>query len=129
MNARPDTSVIPHPDTPVIGDEQILEISNYQIEILGPGIVVFRNVLQFEQKSVLEYIDSRAEESHKNRWTYIVGEDGEKYGINEDGFRYRPEDIPATPVRILRPVDETTPENIASFFHNMEETIYKCLIR
>ena len=81
MNARPDTSVIPHPDTPVIGDEQILEISNYQIEILGPGIVVFRNVLQFEQKSVLEYIDSRAEESHKNRWTYIVGEDARNMGL------------------------------------------------
>jgi len=119
----------PHPDTPNIGDKEILEISNYQIDILGPGIVVFRNVLQFDQKAAFDYIDSKADESHKKRWSYIVGEDGEKYGINEDGFRYRPEDIPATPVRILRPVEETTSEDIASFFHNIEETIYKCLIR
>ena len=124
-----DDKMKPHPDTPNIGDKEILEISNYQIDILGPGIVVFRNVLQFDQKTAFDYIDSKADESHKNRWSYIVGEDGEKYGINEDGFRYRPEDIPATPVRILRPVEETTQEDVACFFHNIEETIYKCLIR
>jgi hypothetical protein len=119
----------PHPDTPVIDNQAIQEISKFEIDILGPGIVVFRNVLLFDQKSVFDYIDSRADESHKNRWDYIVGEDGETYGINEDGFRYRPEDIPSTPVRILHPVDEHTPENVVNFFHNMEDVIYKCLIR
>jgi len=119
----------PHPDTPNIGDNEILEISNYKIEILGPGIVVFRNVLQFDQRLVFDYIDSKADEAHKNRWNYIVGEDGQTYGINEDGFRYLPEDIPSTPVRLLRPVEEETPENVVNFFHNIEETIYKCLLR
>lgn len=122
-------NIKPHPNTPTIGEAEIEEIANYHVDVLGPGIVVFRNVLKFNQRAVFDYIDGRADEAHKNRWNYIVGEDGEQYGINEDGFRYRPEDIPSTPVRLLRPVDETTPPDIADFFYHMEESIYKCLIR
>lgn len=120
---------VKHPNTPTISDEQLKEIYEYNIQDLGGGVVVFKNVLHFDQKSVFSYIDSRSEEFHKNRWTYIVGEDGLQYGINEDGFRYRLEDIPSTPIRILRPVDDKTPKDIINFFHNTEDTIYKCLIR
>lgn len=119
----------PFPSTPPIDDNAIREIANYEYEILAPGIVVFRNVLKFDQPSVLAYIDENAAPAHETRWTYIIGEDGQEYGINEDGFRYRPEDIPSTPVRLLKPVIHTTPENIKDFFYNMEETIYKCLMR
>lgn len=119
----------PHPDTPIIDEEAMKEIAAMEVEDLGGGVVVFRNVLQFDETEVFPYIDEKAEVSHQNRWEYIVGEDGEQYGINEDGFRYRPEDIPSTPVRLLRPVDKDTPEAVRDFFHNMEDTIYKSLIR
>lgn len=119
----------PHPDTPTIDETAIKEIANLVVEDLGGGVVVFRNAVRFDSTPVYRYIDERSIESHQNRWEYIVGEDGEEYGINEDGFRYRPEDIPATPVRLLRPVDDTTPPEVVSFFHDMEATIYKALIR
>ncbi len=124
-----NTNKNPHPDTPKITEEVLKEISNLSVRNLGGGILVFENVFEFDQKSVFEYIDSRSQEFHKNRWTYITGEDGIDYGVNEDGFRYKLEDIPSTPIRILRPVDESTPEDIVSFFHLLEDSIYKCLIK
>lgn len=117
------------PDTPVIGDDELKEISEFKVENLGGGILVFKNVLKFDEEPVYQYLDDRAAKSHQNRWEYIEAEDGETYGINEDGFRYRPEDIPATPVRILHPIDPDTPDNIRDFFYGMEDTIYKCLIK
>jgi hypothetical protein len=119
----------PHPDTPEFSQDVLEEIGNYKFDILGPGIVVFRGVVDFDQEKVFDYIDGRAEDAHRDRWSYVVGEDGEKYGVNEDGFRYRIEDIPSTPVRLLRPVDQNTPEEISSFFKEVEDTIYKCLIK
>jgi len=117
------------PDTPKLTDEDIKEISQYHVEVIGPGILVFRNVLKFDRDPVFDYLDEMASISHHHRWEYIEAEDGEKYGINEDGFRYRPEDIPATPVRILHPIHDQTPDVVRDFFFGMEETIYKCLIR
>ena len=119
----------PFPSTPVIDDAAIQEIANYQYEVLAPGIVVFRNVINFDQRKIIDYIDENAAPAHATRWTYIVGEDGQEYGINEDGFRYKPEDIPSTPVRLLKPVSHGTPEDIKDFFYSMEDTIYKCLMR
>lgn len=119
----------PFPDTPKIGEPELKEISEFKVDDLGGGVLVFRNVLKFEEEPVYSYLDDRAAESHRNRWEYIVAEDGEEYGINEDGFRYRPQDIPATPVRILHPVNAETPEVVKDFFYNMEDMIYKCLIR
>ena len=116
------------PSTPKIGNEELIEISKFEFEDLGNGIIVFKNVFPVE-KSILNHIDSCAEEAHKNRWSYIVGEDGVQYGINEDGFRYRMEDVPAAPVRLLSPVNEDTPEDVVKYFVELEDTIYKCLIR
>lgn len=119
----------PHPNTPVIDDDAIKEISEFEVEDLGGGVLVFRNAVKGDTTEVFKYIDEQSEVSHQNRWEYIVGEDGEKYGINEDGFRYRPEDIPATPVRLLHPVTEDTPDGPREFFHAMEDTTYKALLR
>jgi len=119
----------PFPDTPPIGEEEIKEIAGYEVENLGGGILVFKNVFKFDEEPVYQYLDDRAAKSHQNRWEYIEAEDGETYGINEDGFRYRPEDIPATPVRILHPIDANTPDHAREFFYNMEDTIYKCLLK
>ena len=105
------------------------KLGEFEVEDLGGGVLVFRNAVKGDTEEVFKYIDAQSEVSHQNRWEYIVGEDGEKYGINEDGFRYRPEDIPATPVRLLHPVTEETPDVPREFFHNMEDTIYKALIR
>jgi hypothetical protein len=119
----------PFPDTPLIGEDEIKEIASYEVDDLGGGVLVFKNVLKFDEDPVYQYLDNRAAKSHQNRWEYIEAEDGETYGINEDGFRYRPEDIPATPVRILHPIDSETPDNIRDFFYGMEDTIYKCLLK
>jgi hypothetical protein len=116
------------PSTPKIGEKELLEISQFKFEDLGNGLVVFKNVFNVE-KFVLSHIDDCAEEAHKGRWSYVVGEDGVQYGINEDGFRYRMEDVPAAPVRLLAPVDENTQKEILDYFVYLEDTIYKCLIR
>lgn len=116
------------PSTPEIGDKELLEISQYEFEDLGNGIIVFKNVFPVE-KFVLSHIDECAEEAHRDRWSYVTGEDGVEYGINEDGFRYRLEDVPAAPVRLLAPVKDGTPQEVVDYFVLLEDIIYKCLIR
>jgi len=116
------------PGTPKIGDEELLQISKLECEDLGNGIMVFRNVFEVAP-FVLSHIDSCAEEAHKHRWSYITGEDGEEYGINEDGFRYRLSDIPETPVRLLAPVRRDTPVDVIDYFVALEDQIYKCLLK
>jgi len=116
------------PSTPQIGEPELLEISKFTIEHLGNGVVVFRNVFNVEDFA-LKYIDDCAAEAHKERWSYITGEDGEEYGINEDGFRYRIVDVPNAPVRLLEPVKDTTPKEVVDYFVYLEDMIYKCLLR
>jgi hypothetical protein len=118
-----------YPVSPKITDVEIKEIADLEIEILGPGIMVARNAFDPRQDLILPHIDSRAEAAHANRWTWIEDEDGNKFGINEDGFRYRPEDVPNTPVRILDPVNSETESNIKDYFVYLEEQIYKALIK
>lgn len=119
----------PYPVSPDFDQNILAEIGAIESEELAPGIVVFRNAFEVDQNLILSYIDSHAEEAHKNRWTYIIGEDGIEYGINEDGFRYKIEDIPGTPVRLLHPVNNKTPEDVKNFFIYLEEQIYKSLIK
>lgn len=116
------------PGTPAIGEKELKEISDLTFEDLGSGIVVFKNVFKVEDK-ILQHIDNCAAEAHKARWTYITGEDGVEYGINEDGFRYRLEDVPNAPVRLLEPVIESTDEYATQYFTELENVIYKCLIK
>jgi hypothetical protein len=116
------------PSTPKIGDKELLEISKLEFEDLGHGLIVFKNAFNVDL-DVLKHIDSLAEEAHKERWNYIVGEDGVDYGINEDGFRYRLEDVPKAPVRILAPVKDSTPQEVVDYFVYLEDEIYKALIR
>ena len=119
----------PYPVSPLIEENEIQEIGDFESEEIAPGIVVVHNAFNIDQDLVLSHIDSRAEESHRNRWTYIKDEDGNEYGINEDGFRYRPEDVPFTPVRILDPVNPLTEEYIKEFFVYLENQIYKSLMK
>jgi len=119
----------PFPVTPIIGEEQLKEINDLEVEILGPGVIVFKNAFKIDQELILNYIDSKAEKAHENRWSYITAEDGKEYGINEDGFRYRLEDIPSTPVRLLHPVTDETPDEVKDFFLYLEEQNYKCLLK
>ena len=120
---------IPFPVTPDIGENELKEINDLQIEVLGPGVIVFRNAFKIDQELILNYIDSKAEKAHENRWTYITGEDGVEYGINEDGFRYRLQDVPTAPIRLLHPVTDETPDKVKDFFLYLEEQNYKCLLR
>jgi hypothetical protein len=117
------------PGTPKIEDTEHKEIASYQIKDLGNGIIVFNGAAQVKDY-VLKHIDERAAEAHKGRWSYVIDdEDGVKYGVNEDGFRYREHDIPGVPVRLLAPVNAETPQDIAKYFYELEDTIYKCLLR
>jgi hypothetical protein len=116
------------PSTPEIGEKELLEIGQLEFHDLGNGIVVFKNAFPVE-KFVLSHIDECAEAAHKERWSFITGEDGVEYGINEDGFRYRMQDVPAAPVRLLYPVNDDTPRQIFDYFVSLEDAIYKCLIR
>lgn len=117
------------PVSPIIDQKIIDEIGAIESEELGAGIVVLRNAFSMDQSLVLDYIDQNAAEAHKTRWNYITGEDGVEYGINEDGFRYKLEEIPGTPVRLLQPVNSNTPEEVKKFFIYLEEQIYKGLLK
>ena len=119
----------PFPVSPEITEDTLKEIGAIEAEVLGPGVVVFRNAFSIDQDLVLGHIDASAAKAHEGRWDYITGEDGVEYGINEDGFRYSLEDIPTTPVRLLHPVTDQTPEGVANFFFHVEEQIYKCLLK
>lgn len=128
-NQSQNLSTEPFPVSPVISKEIIDEIGAIESEELGAGIVVFRNAFNMDQSLVLDYIDQNAAEAHKTRWNYITGEDGVEYGINEDGFRYKLEEIPGTPVRLLQPVNPNTPKEVKEFFIYLEEQIYKSLLK
>jgi hypothetical protein len=117
------------PVSPTIDKVIIDEIGAIESEELGAGVVVFRNAFKMDQSLVLDYIDQNAAEAHKTRWQYITGEDGVEYGINEDGFRYKLEEIPGTPVRLLQPVNPNTPKEVKEFFIYLEEQIYKSLLK
>jgi hypothetical protein len=130
MNNNSDRlSTTAYPVSPIISQKEIQEIGNFETEVLAPGIIIIKNAFKIDQEKILSHIDSRAEEAHKDRWTWIVAEDGQKYGINEDGFRYRPEDVPNAPVRLLDPVNPKTEDDIKSFFIYLEEQIYKALLK
>ena len=117
-----------YPVSPHFDETTIKEIADFETEELAPGIVVVRNAFKIDQDLVLSHIDSRAEEAHKNRWSYKEI-DGVTYGINEDGFKYRMEDVPAAPIRILDPVNPKTEEEVKNFFIYLEDQIYKGLIK
>jgi hypothetical protein len=117
------------PVSPIINQKIIDEIGAMESEELGAGIVVLRNAFNMDQSLVLDYIDQNAAEAHKTRWNYITGEDGVEYGINEDGFRYKLDEIPGTPVRLLQPVNPNTPDEVKKFFIYLEEQIYKGLLK
>lgn len=128
-DVRKRISDTPYPVSPVFDNETIEEINKMEAEVIAPGIVVIHNAFDIDQEKLLNHIDSRAEEAHKNRWKWITAEDGKQYGINEDGFRYRPEDVPNTPVRILDPVNPLTEKDIKNIFVKLEDQIYKALIK
>jgi hypothetical protein len=115
-----------YPVSPDFDEATIKEIADFEAEELAPGIVVIRNAFKINQSLVLDHIDSRAEEAHKNRWSFKEI-DGVTYGINEDGFKYRMEDVPAAPVRILDPVNPNTEEEIKDFFIYLEDQIHRLL--
>lgn len=122
-------SDIAYPVSPNIGEDEIKEIANFEYEELAPGVVVIKNAFKINEELILSHIDSRAEEAHRTRWTWIKDEEGQEYGINEDGFRYRPEDVPNAPVRLLDPVNPDTEEEIKDFFIYLENQIYKGLLK
>lgn len=119
----------PYPVSPNINQTTLDEIGAFESEELAPGVVVLRNAFKMDQNLILDYIDQNAAEAHKTRWKYITGEDGVQYGINEDGFRYKLEEIPGTPVRLLQPVNSNTKKEIKDFFIYLEEQIYKGLLK
>lgn len=118
-----------YPVSPVIEKSTLDEIGALESEELAPGIVVMRNAFTMNPDLVLNFIDQNAAQAHETRWSYITGEDGIEYGINEDGFRYKLEDIPGTPVRLLQPVNPDTPKEVKDFFIYLEEQIYKALLK
>lgn len=127
---RDDTkmSTIAYPVSPNFNEDIIKEIAELESEELSPGVVVIKNAFKINQDLILDHIDKRAQKAHETRWSYKEI-DGTTYGINEDGFRYRMEDVPAAPVRILDPVNPSTEEDVKNFFIYLEDQIYKSLIK
>jgi len=121
-------STIAYPVSPNFNEDTIKEIAELETEELAPGIIVIKKAFDIDQDLILNHIDQRAQKAHETRWSYKEI-DGVTYGINEDGFRYRMEDVPAAPVRILDPVNPYTEEDIKNFFVYLEEQIYKSLIK
>jgi len=93
---------------------------------LGCGIVLFENVVNVDQDTILPFIASLKEKAIKEDYT-IIYDDADKplYAINRSGHRYVVEDILKSSSHIMNFVDENTPNDIINFFDQCEKIFYQ----
>jgi len=114
--------------TPEITDDALKEISSYDAEHIGGGVVRFRKAVTVP-KFMFPWIDTEAKLSHEQRWTYETDENGVVYALNEDLNKFDLEQVKLVPTRVLDPVTPSTPLTNVEVLKYWEDMIYKCLIR
>lgn len=99
------------------------------IENLGGGVLVFRNVVEIDHDFLLPYLAELHKEVVHKDFTIIHDDDGEPlYAINRSGHRYPLDDI----YRVNRIMDfapDDTSSEKYKFFNTCENAVYSCLIR
>jgi hypothetical protein len=114
--------------TPEITDDALKEISSYDAEHIGGGVVRFSKAVTIP-KLMFPWIDAEAKLSHEQRWTYETDENGVTYALNEDLNKFDLEQVKLVPTRVLDPVTPSTPVTNVEVLKYWEDMIYKCLIR
>ena len=114
--------------TPEITGKTIKEITQYDAEHIGGGVVRFSNVAQIPEV-IFPWIQAASQAAHEQRWTYETDESGTTYALNEDLNKFDLEQVKLVPTRVLDPVTDLTPSEITKVLNDWENTIYKCLIR
>ena len=69
--------------TPEITGKTIKEITQYDAEHIGGGVVRFSNVAQIPEV-IFPWIQAASQAAHEQRWTYETDESGTTYALNED---------------------------------------------
>lgn len=121
-------------EMPMIDGSDCQSISDLELHNYGSGIVLFKNAIDVDQKSVLPYLDERV--TFADCGIKVIEENGDRWAedflgnVVEGGLEMLSE-------QALRlgsdadnmPVQDDTPEPVADFFQSCEEVIYKSLIR
>ncbi len=99
------------------------------IENLGGGVLVFRNVVEVDHDFIIPYLAELHEKVVEQDFTIIHDESGNAlHAINRSGHRYPLEDIyRVNRITGFAPDDRTDEKHI--FFDKCEDAVYSCLIR
>ena len=99
------------------------------IENLGGGVLVFKNMVEIDHDSLIPYLAELHEKVVHEDFTVIHDDEGnELYAINRSGHRYPLEDIyRVNRIMGFAPDDELDEKYI--FFNKCEDAIYSCLLR
>ena len=117
---------------PHVTDEDCEYIGNLDMHDFGNGVVLFRKVLEVNQKPLFEYIDEHA--AHSTPGIYLKGPEGAQWSEDRLGHRMPVENYYQNPYRLggfgdSRPVMASTPPEMRDFFFENEHQIYLCLMR
>lgn len=100
-----------------------------EIENLGGGVLVFKNMVEIDHDSLMPYLSELHEKVVHEDFTVIHDGDGkELYAINRSGHRYPVEDIYRVN-RIMNFDPSDSSHKLHGFFDSCEDAIYSCLIR
>jgi hypothetical protein len=117
---------------PYVAESDCEYIGNLDVVDYGAGVVLFRNVLDVDQKSLLSYVDEHAE--HSTPGIFLKEENGEQWCEDWAGEKFPVERYYSNPYRLggygeNKPVMENTPPDIKEFFYENEHQMYLCLMK
>ena len=117
-----------------IADSDCLPISELELTNYGSGIIRFHNAIEVDENLILSYVDERA--TFADCGIKVVEKDNKRWAedfsgnVIENGLEMLSEQalrLGSDPDH--QPVQSDTPEQVANFFFECEEVIYKSLMR
>lgn len=106
-----------------------LNTKDYEVENLGSGVIVFKNVIDIDHDFLIPYIAKLQEKVVAEDFTIIHDDSGNAiYAINRSGHRFELDKINDVN-RIMGFATEDKASDVYKFFENCEEEVYQCLIR
>jgi hypothetical protein len=107
----------------------IMDFKNVEIQNLGMGIVLFRNIIDVDQSLIIPFLSSLKNKALQEDYKFILDEDNNPiYAINRSGHRYSIEDIDKSCNHIMAFLNEDTDNDVVNFFKKCEDTMYHALL-
>lgn len=107
-----------------------MNIKNFEIQNLGMGIVLFKNVINVDQSLIIPFLSSLKEKALQEDYTFIYNSDNNPiYAINRSGHRYSLDDIGKSCNHIMNFLDQDSNNEVVEFFKQCEDIMYQCLLR